>query len=125
MIAPVSRSVLIVDDDGVFRRLASRMLTASGLVIVGEALTVAAGLDAARDLRPDAALVDVNLPDGDGVSLARALSELPAPPVVVLCSTDPDAASPDEVRDAGATAFVAKDELPNAPLRSLLGWAEE
>jgi hypothetical protein len=39
---------------------------------------------------------------------------------VVLTSTDPDAASPDDVRASGAGAFVPKDELPNAPLERLL-----
>jgi hypothetical protein len=39
---------------------------------------------------------------------------------VVLTSTDADAATPDDVRSAGAGAFVPKDALPNAPLGSLL-----
>jgi hypothetical protein len=37
-----------------------------------------------------------------------------------LTSTDPDAASLDDVRASGAHAFVAKDDLPNAPLERLL-----
>jgi DNA-binding NarL/FixJ family response regulator len=113
-------SVLVVDDDSVFRGLARRMLGASGLVVVGEAATVAAAVTAAGELRPDAVLVDVGLPDGDGVSLALVLSALPWRPRIVLTSTDPDAASAEDVRRCGAAAFVAKDELPNAPLRRLL-----
>jgi DNA-binding NarL/FixJ family response regulator len=118
MIAAVS--VLVIDDDSIFRALARRMLVDCGLVVVGEADTVAAGLAAAMELRPEAALVDVGLPDGNGIALARELSALPWRPRVVLTSTDPDAASPDEIRRSGAAAFVAKDELPNAPLRRLL-----
>jgi DNA-binding NarL/FixJ family response regulator len=113
-------SVLVVDDDPVFRGLAKRMLAAGGLVVVGEAETVATAMAAAIELRPDAALVDVGLPDGDGIALARELSALPWRPRIVLCSTDPDAASADDVSRSGAAAFVAKDELPNAPLRRLL-----
>jgi DNA-binding NarL/FixJ family response regulator len=113
-------SVLIVDDDPVFRGLARRMLVAAGLVVVAEAPTVAAALAVAGELRPDAALVDVGLPDGDGVALARELSALPWHPRVVLTSTDADAATPDDVRSAGAGAFIPKDALPNAPLASLL-----
>ena len=120
MIALVPRSVLVIDDDHVFRSLARRMLHASGMVVVGEAATVEAGIAAARELQPDAALVDINLPDGDGVSVARALSALPRPPRILLTSTDADAASPEEVRDAGAVGFVTKDQLPSTPLRSLL-----
>jgi DNA-binding NarL/FixJ family response regulator len=110
----------VVDDDPTFRALARRMLLASGLVVAGEAATVAAALAAARELTPDAALVDVGLPDGDGLGLAAALASLPRRPRIVLTSTDPDAASLADVRRCGADAFVPKDELPNAPLAQLL-----
>jgi len=116
----MSASVLVVDDDPVFRRLARRMLTAGGLVVIAEADTVAAAMDVAREVRPDAALVDVGLPDGDGVTLASYIAALPWRPLVLLTSTDPDAASGDDIRRSGANGFVAKHELPNAPLRQLL-----
>jgi DNA-binding NarL/FixJ family response regulator len=116
----MARSVLVVDDDPVFRRLARRMLTAGGLVVVAEADTVAAAMAMVHDVRPDAVLVDVGLPDGDGVTLAGYLVALPWRPRVLITSTDPDAASPEDVRRAGAGAFVAKHELPNAPLSALL-----
>ena len=120
MIVRVPGSVLLVDDDAVFRELARRMLSATGLVVVAEAETVAAAIAAAHAVKPDAALVDVGLPDGDGIALAGELTALPWRPRVVLTSTDPDAATPEDVRRSGAGAFVAKDELPNAPLRQLL-----
>jgi CheY-like chemotaxis protein len=118
----VPSSILVIDDDDAFRNLVRRMLGADGFVVVGEADTVATGIAAAHELRPDAALVDVGLPDGDGIALARELSSLPWRPHIVLTSTDPDAASADDVRWSGAHAFVAKDQLPNAQLRHLLNW---
>lgn len=114
-------SVLVVDDDPVFRDLARRVLAAEGLVVVAEAETVETALDIAQAVRPDAALIDIGLPDGDGLTLARRLSALPWRPRIVLTSTDADAATPEEVRGSGAGAFVAKHELPNAPLQRLLG----
>ena len=119
----MSGAVLVVDDDPVFRSLARRTLIAEGLVVVGEAESVATAMAAAHALRPDAVLVVVGLPDGDGVSLARALTALPWHPRVVLTSTDPDAASPDDVRASGARAFVPKDDLPSTPLARLLASA--
>jgi len=113
-------TVLLVDDDPAFRALARRMLTAAGLDVVAEADTAAAARDAAVELRPDTALVDVGLPDGDGVTLARVLGELPWRPRVLLTSTDPDAASPDDVRRSGAHGFVPKSELPDGSLEDLL-----
>jgi CheY-like chemotaxis protein len=114
-------SVLVVDDDPVFRDLARDVLAAEGLVVVAEAESVEAALDIAHALRPDAVLVDIELPDGDGLTLARRISALPWRPRVVLTSTDPDAANPEDVQRSGAEAFVAKHELPNAPLERLLG----
>jgi DNA-binding NarL/FixJ family response regulator len=113
--------ILLVDDDPVFRRLARRVLEASGLEIAGEAGTVAEALAHVGQATPAAALVDVGLPDGSGVELASELATLPVPPRVVLVSTDPDAVSADDVRRSGAAAFFPKQDLPNAPLQDLLG----
>jgi DNA-binding NarL/FixJ family response regulator len=113
-------TVLLVDDDPAFRTLARLILTAAGLHVVAEADTAAAARAAAADLRPDSALVDVGLPDGGGVSLARVLTELPWRPRVLLTSTDPEATTPDDVRRSGARGFLPKSELPNAPLEHLL-----
>jgi DNA-binding NarL/FixJ family response regulator len=123
MIGCVTRSVLVVDDDPEFRELAGRLLAASGLVVVGEADSVAAAREAAARLEPSAVLLDVELPDGDGITLARELAALPWRPRVVLTSIDGDITTSDEARNAGARAFVHKAELPNAPLWELLGGA--
>jgi two-component system nitrate/nitrite response regulator NarL len=107
----VSVSVLLIDDDPVFRRLARRTLARYAMIVVGEAGTAEAGASAARDLRPDVMLVDVGLPDGDGITLAHELSALPWGPRIVLTSVEPDAASPDDVERSGAAGFVPKYDL--------------
>lgn len=114
-------SVLVVDDDPAFRRLAPRILAVFGLAVAGEADTAASALSAAGTLRPDAVLVDVGLPDIDGVALATALTALPWRPRVVLTSGNAEAATASEVRSSGAEAFVPKNELPGAALGNLLG----
>jgi CheY-like chemotaxis protein len=116
-----SQSVLVVDDDPEFRRLARRLLDGSGLTIVGEVDSVAAALVAAVQLKPSAFLVDVELPDGDGLELARELAVLPWRPRIVLTSIDPDITTTGEARLTGARAFVVKADLPDAPLAQLLG----
>lgn len=113
-------SVLIVDDDPTFRVLARRLLTSAGLVVIGEADNVAEGLAMAKNLRPDAALVDVGLPDGDGFGLTRQLTGLPWRPRVVLTSVEPDIGADGSVGSVGAQAFVNKADLPSAPLASWL-----
>jgi CheY-like chemotaxis protein len=118
--------VLVIDDDATFRELAVSMLEGMGLSVVGEADTVAAGAAAANELRPQAALVDVALPDGSGVALASELAALPWRPRIVLTSVDAEAVTEVRARSAGAAAFIAKHDLPDSRLRSLLvGRAEQ
>jgi DNA-binding NarL/FixJ family response regulator len=112
-------TVLLIDDDPGFRLLARRTLAGTEMAVVGEADTAAAGAQAARDLKPDVLLVDVGLPDSDGIALAHELSALPWGPRVVLTSVDPDAASPDEVERSGACGFVPKHDLPGRGLELL------
>ncbi len=116
----MDRSVLIVDDDPAFRQLAERILADAGLKVVGQADSASAAISAARAMKPKAALVDVDLPDRDGIALAQELTALPWRPRVVLTSVDPDAAGPDDVRRSGALAFMHKAELANGTLRRLL-----
>jgi DNA-binding NarL/FixJ family response regulator len=111
----------VVDDDPEFRELARLLLAGSGLPVVGEAGSVATALTVAVQLRPVAVLADVELPDGDGLALARELAVLPWRPSVVLTSIDGDITTTGEARLAGARAFVVKADLPDAPLAQLLG----
>ena len=114
-------SVLVVDDDAAFRRLAQRILEANGLAVAGEADTAASAMSVAGRLRPDSVLVDIGLPDLDGITLARDLVALPWRPRVLLTSTNAEAATATEVRCSGAEAFVPKNELPSVALEDLLG----
>jgi DNA-binding NarL/FixJ family response regulator len=117
----VARSVLIVDDDADFRDLASRVVMSWGHQVVGLAGSVAEALSRAEELRPDTALVDIGLPDGDGFALAEKLIALPWPLRVVLISSDSDSANATAARRVGARGFVPKDELTGAELRA---WIE-
>jgi DNA-binding NarL/FixJ family response regulator len=115
----MTMSVLVVDDDPAFRAVARRIVAAAGLSIAGEAGTAGAAAEIAAALRPDAALVDVGLPDEDGVTLAVKLIALPWRPRVLLMSSDPEAVGPQELRRSGAAGFLFKQDLPEAPLARL------
>jgi DNA-binding response OmpR family regulator len=110
-------TVLIVDDDADFRRLARMMLSSSGVEVISEAASVGSARAAAIELRPDAALVDVGLPDGSGIELARELAGLAWSPRIVLTSSDAGIVG-DDVDER--IVFVAKADLPTAPLLQLM-----
>src|SRR5947209_911361 len=79
--------LLIVDDHASFRAFARRLLSLDGFDVVGEAADGAAAISAARALRPDVVLLDVQLPDTDGFDLTEVLSARAGAPAVVLVST--------------------------------------
>jgi CheY-like chemotaxis protein len=117
-IAPVT--ILVVDDDATFRKLARLVLAAHGLDVVAEAASVSEARAAAIRVKPDAALVDVELPDGDGFELAGELVALPWRPRVVVTSTNAGNGSTSEARRVGAEEFVSKADLARAPLATWL-----
>jgi two-component system nitrate/nitrite response regulator NarL len=117
----VAPSVLLVDDDPSFLDLGERILAGMGAEVVATAAEAAGALAAANATRPDAAVVDVGLPDREGIDLAYQLVALPWGPLVVLVSTDSDAAWTIDARDGRPKLpFIPKDELANGRLRRLL-----
>jgi DNA-binding NarL/FixJ family response regulator len=113
--------VLIVDDDARFRALARALLQASGYAVVAEAADGEQALAAALRVHPDAALVDVQLPDTDGFTLARRLADAHHGVRILLTSMDPTLATSSAVSDSRVFKFVPKDELAVTDLASWLG----
>ncbi|MEA2474187.1 MAG: hypothetical protein QOE06_2102 [Thermoleophilaceae bacterium] len=113
--------VLIVDDHAGFRRLARSLLDAEGYEVVGEAGDVASARIAARELRPDLVLLDVQLPDGNGFDLAGELRAGGRGPAVVLTSTRDAADYATRVQASAAAGFVPKAELSGAAIERLAG----
>jgi CheY-like chemotaxis protein len=114
-------SVLIVDDDAAFLSLATQVVESMGAEVVATAPDAATAIVAANATRPEAALVDVGLPDRDGVELARELAALPWQPRVVLTSSDRDAVGTGDGGDGRADLpFVPKEDLANGLVVRLL-----
>ena len=116
----MSARVLIVDDHAPFRALARRLLTADGFDVVGEAADGAEALDAARALRPDVVLLDIQLPDVDGFRVARALAGTPPSPAVVLVSSRAGSDYGSRLTRSSARGFIAKGDLSGAGLQRVL-----
>ena len=114
--------VLIVDDDPAFRRTIGAVLNARGYEIAGEASSLAEARLAISQLNPDAVLLDVNLPDGNGISLAADPPPTgDAAPRIVLTSSDTRAAPARLVQRTGVAGFIPKTELIAADLKPYLG----
>lgn len=113
-------TVLVVDDHAEFRTSARALLEADGFDVVGEAGTGVEALDAVGRLSPDVVLLDVRLPDRDGISVAESMASLPDSPLVVLVSSRDGAAYGARLTDAPVRGFLAKSDLSGASLRRLL-----
>jgi DNA-binding NarL/FixJ family response regulator len=113
-------NVLIVDDHPGFRASARRLLTSHGYEVVGEAASGEEALEAVRSLEPELVLLDVGLPDADGIEVARRIRERhPDARVVLVSSRDRDEVEP-LLDGAGAEGFIPKAELSASALRDLL-----
>ena len=114
MASPIT--VLAVDDRAVFLRAARELIAATpGFCQVGEAASGVEALELAADLRPDLALVDVRMPDMDGIETARRLHASDPNMVVVLISLD----EVPEVPSGDVAACVRKQELSTRTLQQL------
>jgi two-component system KDP operon response regulator KdpE len=99
-------SALIIDDEIQMRRLLRVALESAGYLI-HEADTAARALQAIVHSRPDVILLDLGLPDADGLALLRRVREWSQTPVVVLTVRDADSEKVAAL-DAGADDYVTK-----------------
>src|SRR3954451_11421399 len=116
----MTRTVLIVDDHPSFRASARMLLEVEGYSVIGEAEDGLSALRAVEELRPDVVLLDVQLPDIDGIEVAARLPANGSAPAIVLTSTG-DLADLGPVQDrCDVRGFIPKAELSGAALEALL-----
>jgi DNA-binding NarL/FixJ family response regulator len=113
-------TVLIVDDHPTFRATARAVLEADGFTVVGEAAEGGEALAKAIELQPDLVLLDIQLPDLDGIEVARRLCANGDSPAVVLVSSRDANEYGDLIPACGARGFVPKAELSGAAVRALI-----
>lgn len=100
--------VVLVDDEPRLRGQLGAVLGDYGIKVLGEAGNGREGVELAQQLRPDVVLIDLRMPELDGIAATRLLSQLlPSTAVVVLSAYD-DPALMREAREAGACAYLVK-----------------
>lgn len=101
--------VLLVDDQPVVRRgLRERFHLEPDMQVVGEASTGREALNLAQTLTPDVVLMDIEMPDMDGIEATAALRRVVPQSAVVILSIHDDAQTRGRAQAAGAVAFVEK-----------------
>ncbi len=111
--------VVVADDQELVRAGFTRLLTAEeGVEVVGEAANGREAVDACRAARPDVALMDVRMPELDGLSATREITRTLATRVLVLTTYDLDEYVLSALR-AGASGFLLKDCPPDDLVRAI------
>ena len=109
----VGPSILVVDDDADCRRLLGMLLRRSGYAVT-EADDGVAALDLVRAGAPDLILMDVSMPEIDGLAVCRRLqSELPVAPPIIFLSANTSTQDRVEGLDAGAVDYLPKPFVPD------------
>ena len=102
----MNATILIIEDEAAIRRFVRPTLEAHGYKLL-ESETGAQGLALASEHRPDAVLLDLGLPDGDGMRVLERLREWSRAPIVIISARDREA---DKIAalDAGADDYLTK-----------------
>ena len=101
------RRIVIADDEPLMRLDLQEMLENLGHEVVGQAGDGRAAVDLAREAQPDLVILDIKMPELDGVSAARLLAEERVAPVLLLTAYS-DREFIDGARDAGVMGYVVK-----------------
>ena len=100
--------VVVVDDHPIWRDGVARDLEAAGLGVAGTAGEVAQAVRVATATRPEVVLLDLHLPDGSGVDVARALAALDPPPRILVLSASGERQDVLDALTAGAAGYLVK-----------------
>lgn len=113
--------VLIVDDHHLFRRGVSALLSdREDLEVVGEAASGIEAIDRARDLMPDVVLMDIKMPEMDGLAATRQLkAEMPYVRIMMLTVSETDEDLFEAIK-AGASGYLLKNVDPETLVASVL-----
>jgi response regulator NasT len=110
--APAPRRVVVAEDESLIRLDIVEILRDNGFDVVGEAGDGETAVQLATELRPDLVIMDVKMPQLDGISAAEKLSKNHIAPVVLLTAFSQKELV-ERASEAGALAYVVKPFTPN------------
>jgi len=112
--------ILVADDHDLIRRgVRTLAATQRGWRVVGEAVNGLEAVEKVEELRPDLAIVDITMPDLDGLEATRRIRQRVPETRVLILSMHESEQMVEQARMAGAQGYVLKSDLSNALLKAI------
>jgi response regulator NasT len=99
--------IIIADDESIVRVDLKEMLTSLGYLVIGDVGDGESAVNLARELKPDVVLMDIKMPNMDGIEAARILTEEQVAPVVLLTAYGQKELV-DKAKEAGVVGYLVK-----------------
>lgn len=115
----MSKNILLVDDAAFMRMMLKDILTKSGYNVVGEAENGAQAVEKYVELKPNLVVMDITMPEMDGIQAAKAIKAADANALIIMCSAMGQQAMVIEAIQAGAKDFIVKPFQPDRVLEAV------
>ena len=104
----MAKNILICDDAAFMRMMIKDILTKNGYTVVGEAENGAKAVEKYAELKPDLVLMDITMPEMDGIQALKKIKEADPSATVIMCSAMGQQARVIESIQSGAKDFIVK-----------------
>ncbi|QZY56762.1 response regulator [Crassaminicella profunda] len=104
----MSKGILVVDDAAFMRMMIKDVLTKYGFDVLGEAENGAKAIEKYKELNPDLVIMDITMPEVDGIQAVKEIKKVNPNAKIVMCSAMGQQAMVIEAIQAGAGDFIVK-----------------
>ncbi|MBR5579564.1 MAG: response regulator [Lachnospiraceae bacterium] len=115
----MAKNILICDDAAFMRMMIKDILTKNGYNVIGEAENGLKGVERYNELKPDLVLMDITMPEMDGIAALKAIKAADPGACVIMCSAMGQQAMVIEAIQSGAKDFIVKPFKPDRILKTV------
>ncbi|HHY90912.1 MAG TPA: response regulator [Clostridiales bacterium] len=115
----MSKGILIVDDVAFMRMMLKDVLTKNGFEVIGEAENGAVAVEKYKELAPRLVIMDITMPEIDGIQAVREIKKIDPNAKIVMCSAMGQQAMVIESIQAGALDFIVKPFQPERVIEAV------
>ncbi len=113
------KNILLVDDAAFMRMMLKDILVKNGYDVVGEAENGAKAVEKYKELKPSLVIMDITMPEMDGIQAARSIKSEDGNALIIMCSAMGQQAMVIEAIQAGAKDFIVKPFQPDRVLEAV------